>query len=194
VAIQQKLLWAGPHVGTVVRHKNGRIAHQVDTLLATIHAQGLPLHPETPLHKAPETQLVSGFLLHGRQCVGVALCKGLRPGGPGATDALVEHHEHGMVVQPVAVGVAKSVEGLPVAFLGLCLKPSPGFAQCLHAVGRHALEIAVVVVKALAGHPGQPAALHQVVQIDHQRVARKGRHALVRRVARPSRGVRQDLP
>ena len=90
--------------------------------------------------------------------------------------------------------IKEAGQRLPVFVAGALVESVPGLAQAGHAPGGHAGEIAAVVVEALGRHPGQPAQLHQIVQIDHERAAREGRDALVRRVARAAGRQRQDLP
>ena len=117
------------------------------------------------------------------------------PAVPRRAMALVQRHEQGVVVQPVALLLGESAcSCLAVVVRGAPAESLPRFAQQRHAPRRHPRVVGAGGLEARVAGAAQPATLHQFAQVHQQGAAGKGGNALVGRVARAHRVERQHLP
>ena len=156
--------------------------------------QALPLHAESPLNETEKTEIIG----HRWRCIAqsqwLTLSQPERPLGPGLTMAHLKRHEESISLQPMGFLLAKALELAPAGAGRSIQKPLPSLPQTRHSVRYHAFKIAVTQVKHGSHLWRQPPQAHQLVQIHQHGVARKGRGAVVRRIAWPNGRERQDLP
>ena len=193
ILVQQEHSRIGPHLYRVIRHIDGHIANDLDTLAVGIVPKGLPLGIEQILQEAVEVhfvlQLCAIFLQRSR----LTEFDGILPLIPGHTpELLLQRHKQRKVRQPCLLLAAEGAELL-------------GLLKAVECLAQHAETALIQQAKV---HPllgDRPAAafhllllkqslLDQLIQVDQVVVACKGGAGLVGRITVAGGSQRKDLP
>jgi hypothetical protein len=174
-----------PNVGAVMGDIDREVAHEGDAAIRTVRLQRGPLPEELPLHKSAEIEFL-----------------GARDGATlpidprGAAVGLLKGRKLDVWVQPARIHPRERGELFLIgrhrapAEVVKCFPEQP-FLPRRHALELHgaAREVGRCGIRRL-----QPAALHQSLDTDQQRVACKSGKQLIGRFAVANRTERQNLP
>ena len=186
-----------PHVGGVHRHIDGQVADDADAERVDVRLECLPLAEEEKLNVSEKLHILAQ--LGAVALDDLAACAAadvlVVPFRPRLhAEVALERHEEGVVRQPALIFPLKCRDGLAVARkaarLGL-------FEQREAARVDFAVVDIAGIVAPVAGvdlRARQELIFDEQVQVDEIRVTRKGRKALIRRVAVARRAERQELP
>ncbi len=184
-----------PEVRAVLGHIDGKVAHELDPVFASIGVEARPLPEEEALHALPETHFASELAAGGGKVLGNAHAQPRLPRRErGAAMVALDCHEERIIVEPCALALAKCPK-----FVGaLALK-------ALHRAAKH-VEAALVERPVINARrviaPEAPlvlarleqALLCQIVKIDEIGIACKRREGLIRGIAVARRSDWQQLP
>ena len=184
-----------PCVCRIQRHIDGDIADDLDALAVGVGFQLAPLLVELELKILVVLHLkvqLPAVVVHGGLPAQTDILCPLDPRL--ALKAVLYRHEQGKIVQPPLVFLAECRKRFVVADVAAGVRqPQQTAALGIQAAVINVIRLAAeVCLFALGG--GQHPFLHQCVQADEIRIARKGGKALVRAVAVACHTQRKDLP
>ena len=187
-----------PYISAVVSHVDRNVAHNPHAATIAMISEFFPLAEELKLRKFVDLDLgrQSGSPF-GQRC-GVSLSNSRVPIHP--SHVLVNflaRHEQRVIVQPIAVALAKSLESATVSGGIVVKKRMTGFAEQTLLEVDHA-GVFDLLLREIRGVGqvlrGQNTLLTKSFQIDEKRVAGEGGKTLVWRIAVSRRTQWQYLP
>ena len=188
-----------PDVGRVGRDVDRDITDDAHACAGSIGSQRRPLGKEHCLKEHAEVNLVLEFLAYGFQCLGLTVQDvGIRPFPQRCTLVLLflERHKQRVILNPIGCALAECLHGFHDARHLLCTGISQ--SQKRIACGDQRDKVHLVGVPVLVGCLdllfGQHAVCHQLVEVDHQRIACRCRVTLIGRITKSGMPKRQNLP
>ena len=199
VGVEPEQLSARPDVGAVVRDEDRQIAHDLDRSRAAGVAHALPLLEEQKLRQLVQPDLSSAARRPPRDRRWIALRDVGLPRRPGdLTVRILDGHEQREVVQPARVRAAEAIEAIAHRRRRRRVEAIEHSRPERPTVGDDGGEVDVARLeerarRAASARVSSPSSIRRSRLIE-QRIARKRRKALVRRVAVAGRPERQHLP
>ena len=170
-----------PEVRAVLGHIDGKVAHELDPVFASIGVEARPLLEEEALHALPETHFASELAAGGGKVLGNAHAQPRLPCRErGTAMVALDCHEERIIVEPCALALAKCPELVGALVL-----------KALHRAAKHVEAALVERPRPNARRVIAPAAplilarleqalLSQIVKIDEIGIACKRREGSIR--------------
>ena len=176
VRIEVEELLVGPDIGAVLREEDRHIAHDADALLLCVIVQVLPLAVEDVLHELLQCDVFLQAALQRCDCRRLPFLDVLRPVHPALVVVfLLGCLKKRVIIEPVCLIAA---EGFVVRLCCcIALESCMCLAQALVLEDARLLEVSrriEVGIGDLGLLLAEPAPLDEHIDVDEQRVARKG--------------------
>ena len=198
LGIQLEELRVRPHIGALGGDENRRITHELNATAASMIANGLQLPEETPLDETLNplwVRITSSRTLQRRRLAARELARPLLPAL--SRRCGLKRLEQCVVIEPLGLTRTEFLVLRARRCVGLIEETLGGTLQTLQTPGHDNRVVHPLCAESVSGLKfflTQPTVLLQFLQIDQQRVARKGRVAHVGRVAGTDAAQGQDLP
>ncbi len=187
-----------PHISAIVSDVDWKVAHDANAVTTTTVSNRLPLPKKLELHKPMKLQFRPQFVLPLLHDGRIPLPYSRIPMDPSRVivDFLACHEER-IVVQPLRVLLAKSIEGPTVGLCSVCKERVSSVAKEFlfegdYSVVGHTLVRKIRSTGQVRGR--QKSFLAKSSQIYEQGISGKCREALIGGIAVSGGVQRQDLP